>query len=104
MKLKECLKGYSKLDKSIIIIVGPTAVGKTKYSIEVAKAFIVLKQGVKQNEAIINSIKKLCVTNLAKFSIPYEFEFRDSLPKTLVGKVAYKKLEEEEAKKRNNNN
>ena len=74
------------------------------YKVEVAKAFIVLKQGVKQNEAIINSIKKLCVTNLAKFSVPYEFEFRDSLPKTLVGKVAYKKLEEEEAKKRNNNN
>lgn len=74
------------------------------YKVEVAKAFVVLKPGVDQNEAIINSIKKLCATNLAKFSVPYEYEFRDSLPKTLVGKVAYKKLEEEEAKKRNNNN
>ena len=28
------------------------------------------------------------------FGLPNEYEFRDSLPKTLVGKVAYTKLEE----------
>ena len=39
------------------------------------------------------SIKEHCAKNLAKYSIPAEFEFRDSLPKTLVGKVAYTKLE-----------
>ena len=31
--------------------------------------------------------------------MPYEFEFRESLPKTLVGKVAYTILEDEERKK-----
>ena len=30
--------------------------------------------------------------------MPKEIYFRDSLPKTLVGKVAYRVLEEEEAK------
>lgn len=29
--------------------------------------------------------------------MPREIEFRTELPKTLVGKVAYRKLEEEEA-------
>ena len=32
--------------------------------------------------------------------MPKELEFRDDLPKTLVGKVAYRKLEEEEEAKR----
>ena len=33
--------------------------------------------------------------------VPYEFEFRKSLPRTLIGKVDYKKLvEEEKAKKK----
>ena len=31
--------------------------------------------------------------------MPKDIEFRESLPKTLVGKVAYRVLEEEEAKK-----
>ena len=40
-------------------------------------------------------IKKYCEDNLSKYSWPYEYEYRDSIPTTLVGKVAYKKLEEE---------
>ena len=31
--------------------------------------------------------------------MPYDIEFKDDMPKTLVGKVAYRKLEEEELKK-----
>ena len=38
--------------------------------------------------------------NVAKYSLPYEYEFRDKLPKTLVGKVAFKVLENEEREKR----
>jgi long-chain acyl-CoA synthetase len=41
-----------------------------------------------------------CRKNIAKYAIPKEIEFRDELPKTLVGKVAYRVLEEEEAAKR----
>ena len=35
--------------------------------------------------------------HIAKYAMPYDIEFRDELPKTLVGKVAYRILEEEEA-------
>ena len=33
--------------------------------------------------------------HIAKYALPKEIIFRDELPKTLVGKVAYRKLEEE---------
>ena len=68
------------------------------YKNEVAKAFIVLKEGVKPTEKIKKEIKTLCEKNLSRYSIPYEYEFKKSLPKTKVGKVAYKVLEEENKK------
>lgn len=37
-----------------------------------------------------------CRKHIAKYAMPYDIEFRDELPKTLVGKVAYRVLEEEE--------
>ena len=70
------------------------------YKVTVAKAFIVLKRDTKDREAILDSIKKLVEKNLARFSWPYEYEFREELPKTLVGKVAYNVLMQEEKMKR----
>lgn len=66
------------------------------YKVQVAKAFIVLKPGVSPNIFVKNSIKEHCKKHLAKYSLPYEYEFRKSLPKTLIGKVDFKKLQEEE--------
>lgn len=69
------------------------------YKKQVAKAFIVLKNGKNPTDEVIYSIKEYCKKNLAKYSLPYKYEFRESLPKTLVGKVAYTKLMEEEITK-----
>ena len=69
------------------------------YKQEVAKAFIVLKPGIRQSDEIKESIKKLVENKIAKYSWPYEYEFRDELPKTLVGKVAFKELMKEEEEK-----
>ena len=69
-----------------------------EYKKQVAKAYIVLKKDIKVNNTIKKQIKKYCEENLAKYSWPYEYEYRDSIPTTLVGKVAYKKLEEENKK------
>lgn len=69
------------------------------YKGQVVKAFIVLKNGMKPDNDILKEIKEYCEKNLAKYSWIYEYEFRDELPKTLVGKIAYKKLEEEEKNK-----
>ena len=69
------------------------------YKVMVAKAFIVLKDPSKENEETLNSIKELVEKNLAKFSWPYEYEFRKELPKTLVGKIAFNVLIHEEEMK-----
>ncbi len=61
--------------------------------VQVAKAYIVLKDGIKPSAAVLKDIKKHLELNLSSYSLPSEYEFRESLPKTLVGKVAYTKLE-----------
>ena len=63
------------------------------------KAFIMLKPGVKPSAEIKAQLMDYCRKNIAKYALPYDIEFRDQLPKTLVGKVAYRELEEEELKK-----
>ena len=63
--------------------------------VQVAKAFIVLKDGIKPSKDVEKSIRLYCEKNLARYSLPAVYEFRDSLPKTLVGKVAYRELEKE---------
>lgn len=65
------------------------------YKVEVPKAYIVLKNEYKDNLSVKSSIKKYCEKNLSKYSIPYEFEYRKSLPKTLIGKIDINKLKEE---------
>ena len=40
-----------------------------------------------------------CRKHIAKYAMPYDIEFKDDMPKTLVGKVAYRVLEEEELAK-----
>lgn len=74
------------------------------YKGQVAKAFVVLKEGIKPSHSLKDSIKEYCAKTLPKYSLPYEIEFRVSLPKTLVGKIAYTKLMEEEMNKKNKKN
>ena len=40
-----------------------------------------------------------CRTGLARFKVPKQVEFRDELPKTMVGKILRRELMEEEAEK-----
>ena len=69
------------------------------YKMHVVKAFVVLRQGVEPSDKIKEEIIENCKKNISKYGVPKEIEFRDALPKTLVGKVAYRQLEEEEAAK-----
>ena len=69
------------------------------YKMHVVKAFVVLRQGVEPSDKIKEEIIENCKKNISRYGVPREIEFRTELPKTLVGKVAYRVLEEEEAKK-----
>jgi len=69
------------------------------YKMQKVKAFVKLAAGVEANDETKNAILEHCRRNVAKYAMPYDIEFRDEMPKTLVGKVAYRVLEEEELKK-----
>lgn len=69
---------------------------KDEYRGESVKAFIVLKD--KSNNPGAEAIKEYCKTELAPYKVPKIIEFRDELPKTLVGKVLRRKLREDETK------
>lgn len=67
---------------------------------EVVKAFIVLKVGETLSKGEILQFSR---DKLAKFKVPKEFEFRESLPKSTVGKVLKRVLRDEELKKKKEN-
>jgi long-chain acyl-CoA synthetase len=67
-----------------------------KYRGETVKAYIVLKPGQKAAE---EEIIAFCKEKLAAYKVPKTIEFRDSIPKSAIGKVLRKVLRaEEEAK------
>lgn len=66
---------------------------KHPYKIQVPKAFIVLKKGITPSNEITKELKEYCSKNLAKYMIPKSFEYRESLPKTIIGKINYRELE-----------
>lgn len=66
------------------------------YKVQVPKAFIVLKDGIKPSPKVKNDIKEYCQKNLAVYMMPKDFVFKESLPKTMIGKVNYRELEKEE--------
>lgn len=63
------------------------------------KAYIVPKEGVTPDKDCEKRIMEYLSRHVARYALPREIEFRKELPKTLVGKVAYRLLEEEEERK-----
>ena len=68
---------------------------KDAYRGQKIKAFVVPMPGVEPTEELKQEILTYCESQVAKYAMPRELEFRTELPKTLVGKVAYRVLEEE---------
>ena len=69
------------------------------YKIQKVKAFVQLRPGIVPSEEIKAKILTHCRERIAKYAMPYDIEFREQLPKTLVGKIAYTVLEKEELEK-----
>jgi long-chain acyl-CoA synthetase len=64
--------------------------------VERVKAIIVLKDPSKKSPEMAEELIRHCREQLIKWSCPREVEFRESLPLTRVGKIAYTVLEQEE--------
>ncbi len=72
------------------------------YRMQKVKAFVKLAAGYEPTQETKKLILAYCSKHVAKYAMPYDIEFKDDMPKTLVGKVAYRKLEEEEIAKNQN--
>lgn len=70
------------------------------YKGQVPKAFIVLKPGYKPGKRLEREIRELLERNVPIYALPAAYEFRDKLPTTKIGKVAFRELEKEEKSKK----
>ncbi len=89
-QVEKAIDSYPDVDYCCVIGV------PDEFKMEKIKAFIVLKENIIGTEKLKASIIEHCKQYLASYELPREIEFRKELPKTMVGKVAYRKLEEEE--------
>ena len=64
------------------------------YKMAVAKAYLVLEDGVSLDDNLRLKIDDACKKNLDKYHWPKAFEEIDSLPQTAIGKINYRQLEE----------
>ena len=87
-QIEAVLNAHPKVSMSCVIGV------EDSYEMTKLKAFIVLKEDVDKNnpDLLQEEFFKYCRENIAKFSQPKIIEFRDSLPMTKVGKIAYTQL------------
>ena len=67
------------------------------YQGEAVKAWVVLRSGQK---ATTDEIRQFCRQKLAPYKVPKHIEFREGLPKSMVGKVLRRLLAQEEKAKR----
>ena len=89
-QIENILDAHEKVQMSCVIGVPDS------YRMQKVKAFVKLTADVPATEETKRELMDYCSKNIAKYAMPYDIEFREDMPKTLVGKVAYRVLEEEE--------
>ena len=62
---------------------------------EIVKAYIQLKEGVEPSEKVKEDLKKYAAEHLSKYENPRQWEFRENLPLTTIGKILKRALREE---------
>ena len=92
-QLENIIDGHEAVLMSTVIGV------EDPYKMQKVKAYVVLKPDVAPTDDIKRSVEEYCRKNIAKYAFPYEFEYRESLPQTKVGKVAFTVLEAEAREK-----
>lgn len=92
-QIENILDAHGKVQMSCVIGV------PDPYKMQKVKAFVTLRNGVVASEETKQELLEYCRKNIAKYAMPYDIEFKSEMPKTLVGKVAYRILEQEELAK-----
>lgn len=91
-QVEDVLDSFPDIDYSCVIGV------PDEHKMQRIRAYVVLKKGVRPSESEKKRIIEHCKLYLAGYAKPKEIIFRDELPRTLVGKVAFHVLEEEAMK------
>jgi len=65
------------------------------YRGETVAAFVVLKPGIKASENTRRDLLQFCEQRLTAYKVPRILLFRESLPKSLIGKVLRRELRAE---------
>ena len=91
-QLENIIDGHEKVLLSCVIGIPDVYRGHK------VKAYVVPMPGIEPTDELKQEILDFVSGQVAKYAAPRELEFRTELPKTLVGKVAYRVLEEEAAK------
>jgi long-chain acyl-CoA synthetase len=89
-EVEEVLFEHPDVEEAVVVGV------KDPYRGETVKAYVKLRLG---SASDAEALKLWCKERLAAYKVPKLFEFRDSFPKTLVGKVLRRILIEEEDSK-----
>lgn len=89
-EIDEVLHEYPKIQEAVALSVPHRSRGET------LKAYVVPKPGEK---ITVPELVAHCRKKLAAYKVPRMFEFRDELPKSMVGKVLRRALRDEEAKR-----
>lgn len=85
-EVEEVLFAHPKIKEAVVIGI------KDQIRGEAVKAFVVLNEGETLDKS---ELVTYCRKNLANYKLPREVEFRDSLPKSAVGKILRRELREE---------
>ncbi len=91
-QIETVIEELDYVDKCVVVSV------PHQYKKEVAKAYIVLKNGKEKSDATKEEIREYCRKKLMHYSVPYKYEFVDLLPKTAYNKIDFMKLQKESAK------
>jgi len=62
---------------------------------EAIKAWVVLRDEWK-GKITTDQLRQWCLENMAKYKVPKHIEFIDEVPKTIIGKVMRRQLQEED--------
>ncbi len=89
-RVEEAIYTYPAVEEVTVIGI------KDDYRGEAPKAFIKLRAGM---TASAEDIMTYLEAKLSKIELPEQIEFRDELPKTMIGKLSKKELKQEEADK-----
>lgn len=86
-RIEEALYEHAAVEEAVVIGISD------KYRGEAPKAFVKLKAGQEATRAVLMAHLE---TKISKLEMPVDIEFRDTLPKTMIGKLSKKELKAEE--------